>query len=170
MYYICIICVLYVFLLALSGFSWVFGVRGVFCLCFCWLYVALSGFSWVFCVRGVFCLCFCWLFLAFAGFLRPRTPNPSHGPPRESGGKPRFPPGIRRGTKVSPGNPTDSPGNPTGSPGNLTVAPGNPEVSPGNLLGNRPKAGKGREGNFRMESHSLETPVGSADLCSRLAA
>ena len=140
MYYICIICVLYVFLLA------------------------LSGFSWVFCVRGVFCLCFCWLFLAFAGFLRPRTPNPSHGPPRESGGKPRFPPGIRRGTKVSPGNPTDSPGNPTGSPGNLTVAPGNPEVSPGNLLGNRPKAGKGREGNFRMESHSLETPVGSADL------
>ena len=44
MYYICIICVLYVFLLALSCFSWVFCVRGDFCLCFCWLFLAFLGF------------------------------------------------------------------------------------------------------------------------------
>ena len=56
MYYICIICVfagvcwlflgflrprrfLYVLLLAFAGFSWVFGVRGDFCMCFCWLFL-----------------------------------------------------------------------------------------------------------------------------------
>ena len=85
MYYICIICVLYVFLLALSGFSWVFCVRGDFCLCFCWLYLAFlgffasaaifvcafAGFSWVFGVRGDFSMCFCWLFLGWV-FWRPQ--------------------------------------------------------------------------------------------------
>ena len=50
------------FLLAFAGFSWVFGVRGDFCMCFCWLFLgflrprrflyvfllAFAGFSWVF--------------------------------------------------------------------------------------------------------------------------
>jgi len=69
MYYICIICVLYVFLLALSGFSWVFCVRGVFCLCFCWLYVAFLGF---FASAGFFVRVFAGFIWLFLGFLRPR--------------------------------------------------------------------------------------------------
>ena len=44
MYYICIIYVLYVFFLAFAGFSWVFCVRGDFCICFCWLLLAFLGF------------------------------------------------------------------------------------------------------------------------------
>ena len=68
MYYICIICVLYVFLLALSGFSWVFCVRGVFCLCFCWLYVAFLGF---FASAGFFVRVFAGFMWLFLGFLRP---------------------------------------------------------------------------------------------------
>ena len=85
MYYMCIICVfagfclfflgflcprvfLSVFLLAFYGFSWVFCVRGVFCLCFCWLYVAFLGF---FASAGFFVCVFAgfiWLYLAFLGF------------------------------------------------------------------------------------------------------
>ena len=69
MYYICIICVLYVFLLALSGFSWVFCARGDFCLCFCWLYPAFLGF---FASAAIFVCVFAGLIRLFLGFLRPR--------------------------------------------------------------------------------------------------
>ena len=81
MYYICVICVLYMFLLAFLGFF----ASAAFFVCvfagFIWfflgflrprrfLYVlllAFAGFSCFFCVRGDSCMCFCWLLLAFLG-------------------------------------------------------------------------------------------------------
>ena len=91
---VCIIYVLYMYYIicirsAFAGFSWVFGVRGDFCMCFClfllaflgfflprrFLYVlllAFAGFSWVFLgfLRPRRFLCV--LLLAFLGFWRPR--------------------------------------------------------------------------------------------------
>ena len=73
-YYMCIIYVLYMYYIicirsVFAGFSWVFGVRGDFCMCFCWLYLAFLGFF----ASAAFFVCafagFIWLFL---GFLRPR--------------------------------------------------------------------------------------------------
>ena len=68
MYYMCIICVfagfiwlflgfwcprrfLYVLLLAFAGFSWVFGVRGDFCMCFCWLLLGFLASAAIFVCR-----------------------------------------------------------------------------------------------------------------------
>ena len=53
MYYMCIICVF-------AGFCWLF--LGFLCprVFLSVFLLALCGFSWVFCVRGDFCLCFCW--------------------------------------------------------------------------------------------------------------
>ena len=62
MYYMCIICVFAGFIWLFLGFLRPRRFLSVFLL-------ALSGFSWVFCVRGVFCLCFCWFYLAFLRFL-----------------------------------------------------------------------------------------------------
>ena len=102
---------LYVLLLAFLGFSWVFCVRGDFCLCFCWLLLAFLVF---FASAAIFVCAFagfCWLFLvlwrprrflyvlllAFAGFswvfgVRCRkqagqilsTPPPPRGPGRQN--------------------------------------------------------------------------------------
>ena len=56
---------LYVLLLFFAGFSWVFGVRGDFCMCFCWLLLAFLGFL----ASAAIFVCafagFCWLFLVF---------------------------------------------------------------------------------------------------------
>merc|ERR1712125_138019 len=56
---------LYVLLLVLSGFSFLFCVRGDICMCFCWFYLAFLGF---FASAAIFVCAFagfCWLFLGF---------------------------------------------------------------------------------------------------------
>ena len=69
MYYVCIMYVLDLLLLALSRFSWIFCVRGDFCLCFCWFYPAFLGF---FASAGIFVCVFAGFIRFFLGSLRPR--------------------------------------------------------------------------------------------------
>ena len=141
-----------IFVCVFAGFIWLF--LGFWCprRFLSVFLLALCGFSLVFCVRGGFCLCFCWLYVAFLGFFA----SAGFFVCVFAGRMWLFLGFLRRGLLTKMLNITGRQSNqPNSAPGGTT---GLPESDSG-----------GTKGGNQIQSHSLLTPVRSADLESNLS-